>query len=73
MKTPDLRVIIRTISQSPKPYSWIIIDDDDGHVVQDCPDRFRTSLLAWNAGVSALARSVGSWRRSRRLSRLVGA
>jgi hypothetical protein len=57
MKKPratDLRVIVKTVSQPPKPYSWVIVDEGDGREVQQSPDRFRTLSLAWDAGVFAL-------------------
>jgi hypothetical protein len=49
-----LRVIVKTVSRTRTPYSWVIVDDSDGREVQQSPGRFRTSSLAWDAGVAAL-------------------
>jgi hypothetical protein len=52
-----LRVIVKTVGPPRKPYSWVVIDDSDGRVVYLSSDRFRTSALAWDAGVSFLAKA----------------
>jgi hypothetical protein len=59
-KARDLRVVVKMASPPPNQYSWVIIDDGDGRAIQASPGRFRTSSLAWDAGVSALALRRGS-------------
>jgi hypothetical protein len=59
-RAANLRVIVKMISPPPKPYAWTIVDDTDGCELIQSSDRFRTSLLAWDAGVSALAHRIGS-------------
>ena len=55
-RLPKLRVVVKTGSQPPNPYSWVLVDDVSGREVHRSPRRFRTLSLAWDNGVSALAR-----------------
>jgi hypothetical protein len=59
LRAAKLRVIVKMVSPPPKSYAYVIIDNDDGRELFQPPDRFRTSSLAWEAGVAALARMHG--------------
>jgi hypothetical protein len=50
-----LRVIVKMVSPPPKSYAYVIVDDADGREFHQPADRFRTSSLAWDAGIAALA------------------
>jgi hypothetical protein len=42
-----------------EPYRWVIIDEIDHTELLGSVERFRTFSLAWEAGVSAMARHYG--------------
>jgi hypothetical protein len=48
------RVIVRRLSQQPKPYGWEIQDDERDLRVARSKERYRTFREAWEAGSEAL-------------------
>jgi hypothetical protein len=51
-----LRVVVKTGSPPPNPYSWVLVDDVTSNEVRRTPRRFHTLSLAWDDGVSFLGR-----------------
>jgi hypothetical protein len=50
----SLRVVVRTGQAPRRPYSWLIIDDVTEKEFEQSDHEFRTSRLAWEAGMAAL-------------------
>jgi hypothetical protein len=49
-----LRVVVRTGPARRSPYLWVITDDVTGKEFQESDHGFRSSRLAWEAGMAAL-------------------
>jgi hypothetical protein len=58
------RVIVTTIGHPWNPFGWAIVDDADGRELYQSQSRFRTSLLAWDAGHAALRQLITEERQS---------